>query len=99
MNLSYEIIEATEVKVECFTQDYAQCEAEKIILSNSIKIQNDINRKLYKNRYQVDRDDKNILATVKIKKLDQKLYRNSAQKNTTRVISNADNHNIRSISF
>ena len=54
--------------------------------------------KLYKNRYGISRNDANIIPKVKTRKLDSKLYRNTA-KSKTSLVKDFEKHKIRSFSF
>ena len=96
--IDYDTSVQTDVKTETYSYpDFSQ----EIELSDAVKNTIALNQKLYQTRYNLNRKDSNILPKVKLKKLDDKLYRGSASR--TSVIKGSEQgsskHRIRSIKF
>tara|TARA_B100001989_G_C24446599_1_gene416773 strand:+ start:274 stop:597 length:324 start_codon:yes stop_codon:yes gene_type:complete len=103
MTKNIEIIDAESVKVvyeeEAVNTNAPQEELiEDIMLTESMQAAIKLDRKLYKNRYQLNRDDTNLLPKVKTRKLDDKLYR-PRTKNNSCLIKDFDKHKIRAFNF
>ena len=80
-----------------FTSDEPSPSADTDVLGQGIQKAIDLDKKLYKNRYELDRSDENILPKVKMKKLDSKLYRGPQKQSS--LIKDFEKHKIRSFKF
>lgn len=103
MTSQFETINAETIRisyedVSFSTENSSSINNKQDLLGEGIQRAIDLDKKLYKNRYSLDRSDENILPSVKTKRLDDRIYRGSA-KNQSSLIKDFEKHKIRSINF
>lgn len=102
MTSKFETIDAETIKISyedvSFSTEHSSSNLKKDLLGEGIQKAIDLDKKLYKNRYTLDRSDANILPKVKMKRLDDKLYRGGSKKSAS-LIKDFDQHKIRNFKF
>jgi hypothetical protein len=99
--LDAKTIDAETIKIVYEDVDFSSVENNSKIkddvLGQGIQKAIELDKKLYKNRYELDKSDQNILPNVKMKKLDDRLYRGPSRSSS--LIKDFDSHKIRSFKF
>jgi hypothetical protein len=102
MNSQFETIDAETIKITyedvSFSNDNGTVRYKQDLLGAGIQKAIDLDKKLYKNRYNLERNDENIIPSVKMKRLDDKIYRASSKRPAS-LIKDFDNHKIRTFKF
>lgn len=102
MTSKFETLDAETIKITyedvSFSTESSSSNHKKDLLGAGIQKAIDLDKKLYKNRYELDRNDVNILPKVKMKRLDDKIYRAGSQKPAS-LIKDFEKHKIRNFKF
>jgi hypothetical protein len=102
MTSQFETIDAETIKISyedvSFSNDHGNSNDKNDLLGEGIQKAIDLDKKLYKNRYTIDRSDENLLPRIKMKKLDDKIYRPHCLRPAS-LIKDFEKHKIRSFKF
>ena len=102
MTSQFETIDAETIKISyediSFSNNNGASNDKHDLLGEGIQRAIDLDKRLYKNRYTIEKNDVNILPRIKMKKLDDKIYRAPSLRPAS-LIKDFEKHKIRNFIF